>query len=291
MTTIQANIANTGLPGSAAQGTHDRPPVNGTPARSDTPTKDAHDRPVDVVELSPQAIEAAATEADPPSAGNEQPAHQDTADANTTDQDQKQDQDPSEPKSTTGQKLTKEDQEQVRKLKERDQEVRRHEAAHKAAAGQFASGGPTFDFQRGPDGKQYAVGGEVQIDTSPVDGDPTATIRKMETIRRAALAPAEPSSQDRSVAADASQKAQKARQELHQQNTEKTAPSSETKDTATDQASQTHEQETTADEATRSTDTSSDDRRTKPQRDPHAQAQEAFSKANALAGQVLDTLA
>ena len=158
MTTIQTNIANAGLPQSAAQGAHDHPPVNGSPAPSDTTTKDTHDKPVDVVELSPQAIEAAATEPDQPNAENEQPASQDTADAD----DQKQEQ--PEPKSTTGQELTEEEQEQVQDLQARDQEVRRHEAAHKAAAGQFASGGPTYDLQRGPDGKQYAVGGEVQID-------------------------------------------------------------------------------------------------------------------------------
>ncbi|MCH8129990.1 MAG: hypothetical protein IIC70_08840, partial [Acidobacteria bacterium] len=60
----------------------------------------------------------------------------------------------------------------------------------KAAAGSNASGGPTFEFTTGPDGKRYAVGGEVQIDTSAVDGDPQATIQKMQQVRRAALAPA-----------------------------------------------------------------------------------------------------
>ena len=78
--------------------------------------------------------------------------------------------------------------------------VRAHEQAHKAAAGAHAKGGPTYEYQSGPDGKRYAVGGEVQIDTSPVPNDPQATIQKMQQVQRAANAPAEPSSQDRRVA-------------------------------------------------------------------------------------------
>lgn len=118
--------------------------------------------------------------------------------------------------------LTEEEKQQVEKLKQRDAEVRRHEQAHKAAAGGHAAGGPTFEFQTGPDGKRYAVGGEVQIDTSEVQGDPQATIAKMQQIRRAANAPAEPSAQDRKVAAQAAQAEQKARRELAEQRAEKT---------------------------------------------------------------------
>ena len=39
------------------------------------------------------------------------------------------------------------------------------------------------------------------MDTSPVPGDPQATIRKAQTVRQAALAPAEPSGQDQRAAA------------------------------------------------------------------------------------------
>lgn len=46
--------------------------------------------------------------------------------------------------------------------------MRAHEQAHKTAAGGLAQGGATFEYQTGPDGKQYAVSGEVKIDTSPV---------------------------------------------------------------------------------------------------------------------------
>jgi len=117
------------------------------------------------------------------------------------------------PVGRDGEPLTEAEQEQVDKLKARDAEVRTHELAHKAAAGQYATGGPTYSYQTGPDGKKYAVGGSVQIDTSPVKGDPDATIQKMAVVRRAALAPKEPSGQDRRVAAEADRKAAQARSE------------------------------------------------------------------------------
>lgn len=112
------------------------------------------------------------------------------------------------------------------KLRNRDQEVRRHEQAHLSAAGGLATGGANFSYQTGPDGKRYAVGGEVNIDTSPVSGDPNATIRKAQQIRRAALAPADPSSQDRAVAASASVMEMKARRDLQEKNEEESPESS-----------------------------------------------------------------
>lgn len=99
-------------------------------------------------------------------------------------------------------------------LQRRDQEVRAHEQAHLAAAGSIAIGGANFQFAIGPDGNRYAIGGEVSIDVSEVPGDPQATIRKAETIRRAALAPAQPSGQDFGIASKASAMAAKAAMEL-----------------------------------------------------------------------------
>jgi len=190
----------------------ERAPDHGVPvqdeARDHQPKRDG-----DVVELSPQATEASVVGAEAAAA-----AQGSNAESNDHDPSSQRDnaQEPSQ-KSADGQPLTDEQKKEVQQLRQRDQEVRRHEQAHKAAAGQFAKGGPSFTFQTGPDGKQYAVGGEVQIDTSPVEGDPQATIRKMETIQRAATAPAEPSSQDQAVAAQAAQTAQQARQELQKQ--------------------------------------------------------------------------
>lgn len=105
-------------------------------------------------------------------------------------------------------------QSEIQALKDRDSEVRAHEQAHLAAAGGLATGGASFQYVTGPDGQRYATGGEVGIDVSPVANDPQATLLKAETIRRAALAPAQPSGQDVSVASKAAAMANKARAEL-----------------------------------------------------------------------------
>lgn len=118
------------------------------------------------------------------------------------------------------QELSEEEQREVEDLKARDREVRTHEQAHLAAAGQYASGGAGFDYTRGPDGRQYATGGEVGISTSVIEGDPEATLRKMEQVRRAALAPAEPSAQDLKVAAQATAAAAQARQDIAEEHRE-----------------------------------------------------------------------
>lgn len=104
---------------------------------------------------------------------------------------------------TGGEPLTKEQESQVRELKKRDAEVKAHEQAHAAVGGSYASA-PTYTYTKGPDGKKYAIGGEVQIDTSP-ERTPDATIRKMDIVVAAALAPADPSAQDRAVARQAQQ--------------------------------------------------------------------------------------
>ena len=118
-----------------------------------------------------------------------------------------------------GQELSEEEQAQVEELKQRDAEVRRHEQAHQSAGGQYA-GSAQYSCEQGPDGKRYAVGGEVSIDASTVPGDPEATIQKMQQVQRAATAPADPSAQDRRIAAKAAAAEQKARQELQEQRSE-----------------------------------------------------------------------
>lgn len=111
--------------------------------------------------------------------------------------------------------LTPEQLAQIDKLKQRDTEVRQHEMAHLSAAGGLATSGPSYTYQRGPNGVNYAVGGEVHIDTSP-GATPEETIARARTIQAAALAPAEPSGADRAVAARAQQLEQQARAELEQ---------------------------------------------------------------------------
>ena len=113
--------------------------------------------------------------------------------------------------------LSAEEKREVENLKKTDQEVKAHERAHMAAGAGLVQGGASYQYQRGPDGKMYAVGGEVKIDTSR-EKDPKDTIRKMQQVKRAALAPSQPSGQDRSVAARASQIEAQARMELQKQN-------------------------------------------------------------------------
>ncbi len=115
--------------------------------------------------------------------------------------------------------LNEEDLRILESLKKRDREVRTHEQAHLAAAGRYAGGGAHFTTQKGPDGHAYAVSGEVPIDVGK-ENSPEATISKMETIKRAALAPQNPSSADRRIAAEAAVKEAAARKELLLKNQE-----------------------------------------------------------------------
>lgn len=101
----------------------------------------------------------------------------------------------------------------VSELKARDRVVRAHEMAHMAAGAGIVTRGASFTYQTGPDGQRYAVGGEVGINTSP-GRTPEETLAKADRIRAAALAPADPSGQDLRVAAEATQMAAEARQEL-----------------------------------------------------------------------------
>lgn len=104
-------------------------------------------------------------------------------------------------------------QQQIRQLAAREREVIAHEQAHTAVGGQYA-GAPSFSYERGPDGVNYAVAGEVAIKLPQSGEDPEALIRAAEQVQRAALAPADPSAQDRTVAAQAGQVAASAAAEL-----------------------------------------------------------------------------
>ncbi len=110
-------------------------------------------------------------------------------------------------------------QQQIQHLASRDREVRNHERAHAAIGGQYA-GAPRYQYERGPDGVNYAISGEVSISAGGISGDPQASIDKAQQVRRAALAPAEPSAQDRQVAAQAAQMEAQARVELRVQQRE-----------------------------------------------------------------------
>jgi hypothetical protein len=110
-------------------------------------------------------------------------------------------------------KLDEEEQRKVNELEKIDRKVRAHEQAHLNAAGGYAQGGASYDYVTGPDGKRYANAGHVNIDTSP-ERTPEATIRKADIVRKAALAPAEPSPSDMQIAADAAKMKIDAQKEL-----------------------------------------------------------------------------
>lgn len=112
----------------------------------------------------------------------------------------------------------------IAQLKARDGEVKGHEAAHIAAGGRFITGGASYSYQRGPDGVDYAIGGEVGIDSSPIPGKPEETIAKMQVVRAAALAPAEPSGADLSVAGAAAQAEAQAVAQLAEERSTASAP-------------------------------------------------------------------
>lgn len=126
------------------------------------------------------------------------------------------------------------ERQEIEQLKQTDREVRAHEAAHANVGGQLA-GAPQLSYKTGPDGKRYAVSGEVSISTSKVANNPRATIDKMEQVKRAALAPANPSAQDFKVAAIAGQIANQALSELNlEQREEQTLQKAATKEPGDD---------------------------------------------------------
>lgn len=146
-----------------------------------------------------------------------EPVVDDTKEAEGEDEAKKADTSKND-KKANGEELTDAEQQEVTELKARDTEVRIHEQAHQSAGGAYA-GAPSYSYETGPDGKRYATEGEVSIDISE-EKDPEATIAKMQVVKKAALAPAEPSAQDRRVYASASQKEAAARQELNKEKAE-----------------------------------------------------------------------
>jgi hypothetical protein len=141
-----------------------------------------------------------------------QDSPQDSSQENSDDGERTQDQSGQESTEKSREALFAEQQE-IKSLKRRDQEVRSHELAHAAVGGAY-TGAPNYSFAVGPDGNKYAVGGEVSVDLAPIDGNPSATIAKMQKVHAAALAPANPSIQDTRVAASAAKLIAQAQSEL-----------------------------------------------------------------------------
>ncbi|MCB9496572.1 MAG: hypothetical protein H6686_06770 [Fibrobacteria bacterium] len=118
-----------------------------------------------------------------------------------------------EGKNAQGDTLDQEESQQVQELEKRDREVRAHEQAHLAAAAGLARGGANFSYETGPDGKRYAVGGEVSI-SMRTGKTPEETIRNARQVQSAALAPANPSAVDLQTAAAAARMEQEARRQI-----------------------------------------------------------------------------
>jgi SprA-related family len=97
--------------------------------------------------------------------------------------------------------LTPREQFLIHELRRTDRDVRAHEFAHYFTGRPFTAE-PEYWFVVGPLGKRYAVAGHVPFDFSPIPGDARATIRKFETLRRAALAPGQPSTFDLQIASE-----------------------------------------------------------------------------------------
>ena len=157
-------------------------------------------------------------ESDSTSISEQKGSQQDNPDSNNNQEDKSAITQQENPQDTpdNDSKKSKEDRHNeilISQLAQRDKEVRAHELAH-ASTGGSATGSPSYSFEVGPDGKKYAVSGEVSVDLSTIPGDPQATISKMQKVHAAALAPASPSSQDTQVAASAAQKILAAQSEL-----------------------------------------------------------------------------
>lgn len=103
----------------------------------------------------------------------------------------------------------------TQQLAARDREVKAHEQTHAAIGGSHA-GAPRFEYTSGPDGRLYAVSGEVSIDTSAVESDPKATLEKAQVIIRAALSVTDPSNADRQIAAEAKSLALRAMSDIRE---------------------------------------------------------------------------
>ena len=123
------------------------------------------------------------------------------------------------PKRVDGTPMAPEEIQLLEQLKQTDREVRQHEMAHQTVGGAY-TGGASYEYEVGPDGKRYAVAGEVPIDYGPVPNDPQATIEKMQTVIAAAMAPADPSPKDYQVAAQARQYLLEAKLEASMQRSE-----------------------------------------------------------------------
>jgi len=114
-------------------------------------------------------------------------------------------------KSKSSDELSQDEKRLVTDLQSRDAEVKAHEAAHQS--GGASTGAATYTYQQGPDGKMYAIGGEVSV-SFQTGSTPQETIANAQAVIASALAPANPSGQDMAVASSAMVMMMKAQQQV-----------------------------------------------------------------------------
>ncbi|WP_026804381.1 putative metalloprotease CJM1_0395 family protein [Aliarcobacter lanthieri] len=85
----------------------------------------------------------------------------------------------------------------LNRFQNRDSEVKAHEQLHASLA--TTTTPINYDYQVGPDGKLYAIGGSVRLDTS-IPKDESAAIQKLDELKKAAAAPEGLSQADSSIA-------------------------------------------------------------------------------------------
>ena len=130
-----------------------------------------------------------------------------TDDKKRLDKDEKA----TEKKTGSSDELSQDEKRLVLDLQSRDAEVRAHESAHKS--GGASTGAASYTYQQGPDGKMYAIGGEVSV-SFKTGSTPQETIANAQAVIASALAPADPSGQDMAVASSAMVMLMKAQQQL-----------------------------------------------------------------------------
>ena len=124
-----------------------------------------------------------------------------------------------EQKKQNPQELSEDEKRLVKDLQARDSEVKAHESAHQAAGG-GNTGPASFSYQQGPDGKMYAIGGEVSISIKG-GATPQEQMANARSVIAAAMAPSDPSSQDFAVANSARVMEMKAQQKLAKEQQQK----------------------------------------------------------------------
>jgi hypothetical protein len=108
--------------------------------------------------------------------------------------------------------LSAEELQKLRELERKDQQVRTRDMAFLAAAG-GAAGSVALEYETGPDGRRYAVGADIKLDTS-AGATPEQTLAKARALRAATMSARSDSSADASAAAKAVRMEAEARAEI-----------------------------------------------------------------------------